>query len=171
MINHWGSSCSVAMRYSRYRHRQLRTTGHYFERRYRAWLIDVDSYLITCLRYIHLNPVKARIVTNPAKYAWTSHHTYLGTQTLPWLTTEFGLSLLGQTTDAARHAYQASCPNPCTPPMSDCSRTHIPKTAESSEKTVSSRPCVSHRFDARVRCTWKNSLASFARRMTSRSKS
>lgn len=102
----------IAMRYSRYRHRQLRTTGHSFERRYKAWLIDVDSYFITCLRYIHLNPVKANMVTHPSEYAWTSHHVYLGTQTLPWVTTEFGLGLFGKTMKQARHAYRAFMAQP-----------------------------------------------------------
>jgi REP element-mobilizing transposase RayT len=49
----------IAMRYSRYRHHQLRTTGHLFERRHRVWLVDADAYFVGLLRYIHLNPVKA----------------------------------------------------------------------------------------------------------------
>jgi REP element-mobilizing transposase RayT len=96
----------IAMRYSRYRHRQLRTTGHSFERRYKAWLIDADSYFLTCLRYIHLNPVKAGIVSEPNEYSWSSHRAYLGTETLAWVTTEFGLGLFGQSVDHARQAYQ-----------------------------------------------------------------
>ena len=58
----------IAMRFSRYRHRALQTTGHLFERRYKAWLIDVDEYFLTLLRHIHLNPVKAQRVADPADY-------------------------------------------------------------------------------------------------------
>src|SRR5688500_17648376 len=46
----------IAVRYAKHRHRQMRTSGHLFERRYRAWLIDADAYFLTLLRYIHLNP-------------------------------------------------------------------------------------------------------------------
>ena len=63
----------IAMRYSRYRHRALKTTGHLFERRYKALLVDVDQYFLTLLRNIHLDPVEAHIVKDPADYAWSSH--------------------------------------------------------------------------------------------------
>jgi putative transposase len=97
----------IARRVSRYRHRQLRTTGHLFERRYKAWLVDMDAYFIALLRYIHLNPVKARMVAQVDDYVWSSHHAYLGTQSLSWLTTDFGLSLFGNTLHVARNAYRA----------------------------------------------------------------
>lgn len=63
----------IAMRYSRHRHKVLRTTGHLFERRYKARLVDVDAYFLTLLRYFHLNPVRAGIVSDPGDYPWTSH--------------------------------------------------------------------------------------------------
>jgi REP element-mobilizing transposase RayT len=83
----------IAMRYARHRHKSLQTTGHLFERRYRARLIQTDAYFLAVLRYIHLNPVLARIVADPADYPWSSHRTYLGTNPVRWVTTEFGLSL------------------------------------------------------------------------------
>jgi REP element-mobilizing transposase RayT len=102
----------IARRYSRYRHRELRTTGHLFERRYKAWLIDVDAYFITLLRYIHLNPVKARMVGHVDDYPWSSHHAYLGAASVPWLTTDFGLSLFGATVEAARASYRSFMAQP-----------------------------------------------------------
>jgi len=96
----------IASRYSRYRHRQLNTTGHLFERRYRAWLVETDLYCITLLRYIHWNPVKAGVVAQLEEYQWSSHRTYLGLETHSWLTTEFGLSLFGADVDSARHSYR-----------------------------------------------------------------
>ena len=96
----------IAMRYSRYRHKQLRTTGHLFERRYGARLVDADTYFIAALRYIHLNPVDARMVSSPDDYPWSSHHAYLGSVSIPWLTVEFGLSLLSRTFGGARDAYR-----------------------------------------------------------------
>jgi putative transposase len=95
----------IAMRYSRYRHKCLETTGHLFERRYRAKLIDVDEYFLTLLRYIHLNPVKARLVKDPADFPWSSHRAYLGTEQLSWLTTDFGLALFSKDIVQARVAY------------------------------------------------------------------
>lgn len=95
----------IATQYSRHRHRVLSTTGHLFERRYKAWLVEADVYFVTLLQYIHLNPVRARMVTKANDYEWSSHHAYLGNQVLPWVTTEFGLSLLGQTTESARAEY------------------------------------------------------------------
>lgn len=68
----------IAQRYARYRHKALRTSGHLFERRYKAKLVDVDAYFLALLRYIHLNPVKAHLVTDPADYPWSSHRAFLG---------------------------------------------------------------------------------------------
>jgi hypothetical protein len=97
----------IAQRYSRHRHSRMRTTGHLFERRYKAWLVDVDMYFVALLRYIHRNPLKARMVTKLDDYPWSSHHAYSGATEISWLTVEFGLSLLGSSIEAARAAYRA----------------------------------------------------------------
>ena len=49
----------IASRYARKHQQDLKTTGHLFERRYHAVLVDADAYLLTLIRYIHLNPVRA----------------------------------------------------------------------------------------------------------------
>jgi REP element-mobilizing transposase RayT len=85
----------IASQYARRVQATLATTGHLFERRYHAVLIDADHYLLTLIRYIHLNPVRAGIVTDPAIYPWSSHRAYLGQDALPWLTTGYALALLG----------------------------------------------------------------------------
>jgi REP element-mobilizing transposase RayT len=96
----------IGGRYARYRNRQLNTTGHQFEQRYGATLVETDLYFITLLRYIHWNPVKARMVTRLEDYEWSSHRFYLGLVTPQWLTTDFGLSLFGTTIDSAHEAYR-----------------------------------------------------------------
>jgi chromosomal replication initiation ATPase DnaA len=58
------------------------------------------------VRYVHLNPVRAGIVAFPEEYPWSGHRAYLGSEVLPWLTTEWVLSLLGRATDSARKAYR-----------------------------------------------------------------
>jgi hypothetical protein len=82
------------------------TTGHLFERRYRGILVDADEYLLELVRYIHLNPVRAGIVTAPQEYAYSGHQAYLGQAVTPWLTCEFTLRLFAPQLTTARRAYQ-----------------------------------------------------------------
>ena len=95
----------LAMRYSMHVHRNAGQVGHLFERRYRAILVDVDRYLKSLVRYIHLNPVTARMVSEPIAYRWSSHRDYLGRQTVPWLDTDFVLEMFGPTVALARVRY------------------------------------------------------------------
>jgi REP element-mobilizing transposase RayT len=85
---------------------KLETTGHYFERRYHATLVDADSYLLELVRYIHLNPVRAGLVSDPAGHRWSSHHAYLGTRVESWVTTDFALRMFGGERARAVAAYQ-----------------------------------------------------------------
>jgi len=50
-----------------------RRAGTLWEGRYKAALVDTEAYLFDCLRYIELNPVRARMVAAPADYRWSSH--------------------------------------------------------------------------------------------------
>jgi REP element-mobilizing transposase RayT len=97
----------IASGYARAFQQKIETTGHLFERRYHATLVDVDSYLMELLRYIHLNPVRARLVNHPAEYRWSSHHAYAG-RTAPelWLTTSFALALFAEDRLRAHAAYR-----------------------------------------------------------------
>jgi len=69
-------------------------------------LVDADTYFIALVRYIHLNPLKAQMVSNIDDYPWSSHLAYLGLRTESWLTVDFGLSLLESTVEHARRAYR-----------------------------------------------------------------
>jgi REP element-mobilizing transposase RayT len=64
--------------YTMYYNRTYRTVGHLFQGRYKAILCDRDPYLLSLLKYIHHNPVRARIVKTPVEYAWSSHQAYMG---------------------------------------------------------------------------------------------
>ncbi len=90
----------IASRYARTVQLRIQTTGHLFERRYHAVLVDADSYLLTLIRYIHLNPVNAGVTDDPAAYPWSSHLVYLGSVARPWVSTGFAMSLLAS--DPAR---------------------------------------------------------------------
>ncbi len=56
-----------------YNHRHGRT-GTLWEGRYKATLVDSEGYLLACMRYIELNPVRAGLATAPGAYRWSSHH-------------------------------------------------------------------------------------------------
>lgn len=99
-LMHW-----LAMTYSRQTNLRLGRTGHLFERRYNPKLVDADSYLLQLVRYIHLNPVTAKIVAHPREYPWSSHRAYLGEDPPEWLTLDWVLSFFGETATNARRAY------------------------------------------------------------------
>lgn len=52
--------------------------GHLFQGRYKSECVENDKYLLTVIRYIHNNPVKAGIVNKPEEYRWSSIHAYYG---------------------------------------------------------------------------------------------
>ena len=86
---------AVASSYARRKQRRIPTTGHLFERRYRASLVDNDAYWLTLVRYIHRNPVEAGMVADPADYRWSSHRSYLGQACPAWLTMAPTLAMFG----------------------------------------------------------------------------
>jgi REP element-mobilizing transposase RayT len=96
----------VASQYARKTQSRLATTGHLFENRYFPVLVDADNYFLELLRYIHLNPVRAKLVSDAELYPWSSHHAYVGTRIEPWVTTEFGLSLFASDSTRAVPAYR-----------------------------------------------------------------
>lgn len=98
--------CWLASRYARYLNRTRERTGHVFERRHRAFLVSDDAYLLSLVRYIHLNPVNAGLVENPEQYPWSSHRNYCGIQTLEWVTTRAVLSCFADSVFTARRQYQ-----------------------------------------------------------------
>ena len=93
--------------YTQYVNRRYRRVGHLFQGRYKAILIDKDSYLIELSRYIHLNPWRVRNgAREPQRYAWSSLRAYAGREKVPeWLETEVVLRSFGQKVGKARRAY------------------------------------------------------------------
>jgi hypothetical protein len=77
-----------------------------FQGRYKAILVERDSYLLELVRYIHLNPVRAKMVRQPSAYPWSGHRCYLGKETLPWLCTEWVLSQFGKRINTCRKRYE-----------------------------------------------------------------
>ncbi len=96
----------LASRYARLKQSMVPTTGHLFERRYRAKVIAADQYLLTLVRYIHLNPVRAGLVADPTAYRWSSHRAYLGTVSVGWLDVASTLDMFDPGRAVAIMAYQ-----------------------------------------------------------------
>ena len=67
-------ACKYAMQYN---HRHS-FKGHVFEDRYKSCLVETDDYFLQTSRYIHLNPVKAKMVAHPEDYPWSSYRSILG---------------------------------------------------------------------------------------------
>ena len=64
---------SLGRRYVQYFNQTYGRTGTLWEGRYRATLIDSERYLLACMRYIELNPVRAGMVKHPLNYSWSSY--------------------------------------------------------------------------------------------------
>ena len=65
---------SLGRRYVYYINKLYGRSGTLWEGRYKSSLIDSDRYLLTCMRYIELNPVRANMVEHPGEYKWSSYH-------------------------------------------------------------------------------------------------
>ena len=64
---------SLGRRYVQYINRTYRRTGTLWDSRYKSSLVQAETYLLACQRYIELNPVRAAMVEDPAHYRWTSY--------------------------------------------------------------------------------------------------
>jgi len=98
---------NLSFRYTRWINRREKRAGHLFQGRYKAVLVDGDSYLLELVRYIHLNPVRCGMVNDPEEYPWSSHKAYLGKEFLSWLTTDWLLGHFGKSLAKARSGYRA----------------------------------------------------------------
>lgn len=73
--------------------RRHRKVGHLFQGRYTAHLVDKDAYLLELCRYVVLNPVRARMVSGPRQYRWSSYRATTGQVAAPrWLDVDQVLS-------------------------------------------------------------------------------
>ena len=97
---------SFLFRYTQYFNRRYRQVGHLFQGRYKAIVCDKDAYLLELVRYIHLNPVRARVVKRPEDYVWTGHLSYLGKREEDLIDQGFVLDQLGEDLSSAKRRYR-----------------------------------------------------------------
>jgi REP-associated tyrosine transposase len=83
-----------------------RRSGHLFQGRYRAFLVQDDKYLFALLRYIHLNPVRAGMVDRPESYSWSSDRCYRSGRGPDWLDLDVALGRLSSDRKEAAAAYR-----------------------------------------------------------------
>jgi REP element-mobilizing transposase RayT len=94
--------------YTQATNRRHNRTGHLFQGRYKAILVDKESYLLELARYVVLNPVRAKgMVSNIEDWPWSSYLALIGKMnSADWLTTNWILSQFGGSRDQAMHRYR-----------------------------------------------------------------
>ena len=94
--------------YTTYFNIKRQRSGHLFQGRYKAILVDIDEYAKELSRYIHLNPVRANMVDRPEQYRWSSYQYYIGLKKAPeWLVKDFILGYFGRKISDAQRGYRA----------------------------------------------------------------
>jgi putative transposase len=98
---------ALGRRYVQYINTTYRRTGTLWDSRYKSSLIQAETYLLACMRYIELNPVRAAMVDDPAHYRWTSYRPNALGQANPYLTPHSLYRSLGREVEERRAAYRA----------------------------------------------------------------
>jgi len=92
----------INVSYAAYFNRKRDRSGHLFQGRFKALVVDADEYLKPLSRYIHLNPVRAKMVESPDSYPWSSYATIIGKRQVErWYDSGWLLSLFGSNRKAA----------------------------------------------------------------------
>lgn len=82
--------------YTTYFNVNRKRSGHLFQGRYKAIIVEVDEYALELSRYMHLNPVRAGMVSKPQDYGWSSYRSYTGLTVPPeWLSRNLILDHFG----------------------------------------------------------------------------
>ena len=94
--------------YTRYFNDRHHRVGHLYQGRFYSNHIDRDTYAFEVTRYVHLNPVRARLVQHPLEYCWSSYRIYVGEErdALSLVDREPILRLFGETTAVQIVAYR-----------------------------------------------------------------
>ncbi len=94
-------------RYTQAYNRRHHRVGHLFQGRFTAILVEKEAHLLELCRYVVLNPVRAKLVTHPRLWTWSSYRGTAGeTAGLVWLTTDWVLSQFGTRQREAQRRYR-----------------------------------------------------------------
>ncbi len=97
---------SLGRRYVQYFNYTYDRTGTLWEGRYKATLIDSEQYLLTCSRYIELNPIRAQMVNHPSEYPWSSYRCNALGKVNELVAPHLLYKRLGKSSDERRKAYR-----------------------------------------------------------------
>ena len=89
--------------------RRHKRTGHLFQNRFKSILVEEEPYFLELVRYLHLNPFRAKIVKNLREldtYSWTGHAVLLGKEDVSWQDVSYVLQHFGSDITRARRAYR-----------------------------------------------------------------
>jgi len=92
--------------YTTYFNVKHKRAGHLLQGRYKAILVQADTYAAELSRYIHLNPVRAKMVQSPEEYQWSSCCRYLEGTEPSWLSTSLVLGYFGKEVEDRRKNYR-----------------------------------------------------------------
>jgi hypothetical protein len=93
--------------YTNYYNTKRRRSGHLFQGRYKAIVVEADAYCQELSRYMHLNPVRAGITEKPSGYRWSSYSYYIGLSKRPdWLTVDTVLGYFDNDKSTAQRRYR-----------------------------------------------------------------
>ncbi len=98
--------------YVQYFNYHYKRTGTLWEGRYKSTLVSTEQYLLTCMRYIELNPVRAGMVENPFDYRWSSYHCNGLGEASTLIRPRLEYHALGRTPEERQKYYQALFLNP-----------------------------------------------------------
>jgi putative transposase len=96
----------LGQRYVQYVNRTYKRSGTLWEGRFRASLVQTEQYLLTCYRYIEMNPVRANMVRHPKDYRWSSYAANALGKKTDWLTPHDEYLALGSNDTERRSAYR-----------------------------------------------------------------
>ena len=96
--------------YAVYFNKKRSRMGHLFQGRFKALIVNADEYLQILSRYIHLNPMRAKVVKQPENYLWSSYNAFIGIVKPPeWLEIMYVLSSFQKNQKKAMNLYKKFC--------------------------------------------------------------
>ena len=98
---------SLGRRYVQSINHRYGRSGTLWEGRHKSSLVQADGYLLSCYRYIELNPVRARMVAHPVDYRWSSYRANAHGLIDKGLTAHALYKALGKSAESRQHAYRA----------------------------------------------------------------
>ncbi|MEK7772633.1 MAG: transposase, partial [Pseudomonadota bacterium] len=96
----------MGRRYVQYVNRTYRRSGGLWQGRYKASYVQSEHYLLTCMRYVEFNPVRAEMVQTPGEYQWSSYRANALGKEDQLLTPHDQYSALGSTAEARQQSYR-----------------------------------------------------------------